>query len=108
MVCGNLGADVTDDLIRGPHIPANHIQDAVIRNACIIQLQRRHEEPFFKDLVIIRGNSASYIRMMKDTRRKGNGPILKKDRAQNADVIQMSGQEPRVVHDDDIPWPILF
>ncbi len=104
----NLGSDVSDHLIGCPHVPADHLHDRRIEDPSVVEFHEGDEETLFKDVVVVRGDAASDIRVMKDTGRKSGQSIPVEDGAHHTHVIQMACQCPGVIRDEDIAGLVGF
>ncbi len=106
MVGRDLRADVAGHLLGGAHVPADHAQDVLVELAGLIKPGERDEDPFLVNLAVVRGHASADVRMVEDAGGEGHQSVFEKDGAQYADIVQMPGQQPGVVHDKDVPGPV--
>jgi hypothetical protein len=107
MVGRDLGADVAGHLLRGAHVPADHAQHVLVEPAGPVQAGERDEEAFLVHFAVVRGHAPPDVRVVKDAGRERHRPVFEKDRAQHADIVQVPGQQPGVVHDEDVSRPVV-
>jgi hypothetical protein len=108
MVGGNLGSNITDHFIGCPDVPADHIDHRLIQDPSVIELHKGKKKSFFKNIVVIRGDTAPDVRVMKNTGGKSGQFIFIEDGAHDTHIIEMACQSPGVVGDEDIARFVSF
>jgi CO dehydrogenase/acetyl-CoA synthase alpha subunit len=102
MIRRDLGSDVPRNLIRGPYVPSDHIDNRLVEHSLIVELYERNEDAFLEDVMVVRGDAAADIGMMKYACRKGDKLFLVKDGTHDANVIEVTGQCPGIIGDENV------
>ena len=72
----NLGPNVPGNFIGRPYVPSDHINDRLVEHPPVIESYQRNEETFFKDVMVVGGNAAADVGVMKYTGGKGHKLFL--------------------------------
>ncbi len=108
MVGCHLGSDISCNLFRSSHIPADHVQKVIIEFARIIEFAHGNINAFFKHLPVVGRNPAPDIGVVEYACRESDRSVLEKYGAQDTDIIEMPCQKPGVIDNKHISLPVIF
>ena len=108
---GDLGAHVTQDLPRHPHVLVDEVEHRLGRLAPIVEADRRDAQPLLEDLGRVAAISArrlaADVQLVADARRPADQLGADVDRLQDVEVGQVRPALERVVQDERVAGPDL-
>ncbi len=108
MVRRDLGTNVPCNFIGSPYVPSDHINDRLVEHPLVIESYQRNEDTFLKDVMVVRSNPAADVGMMKYACSEGHKLFLIEDGAHDANVVEVTGQSPRIIGDEDVAGLIII
>ena len=105
----DLGVQIPRGRRRIAQVARDHRQKIAVRSAPVIQLHRRQDQPFAKDLqrggIFGSGHRAAHIHMMRDGRCHGDQAPPNDHGREQHDVGRVRTARKRIVADDDVTGP---